>query len=60
MIGMGFISNWIQLLGLRVVLGALEAGFFPICVYLLSTWYIRCRRTPIHLSELEIFCRLSS
>jgi MFS family permease len=28
-------------MGLRVILGTLEAGFFPGCVYLLSTWYPR-------------------
>jgi MFS family permease len=27
--------------GLRVILGLLEAGFFPGCAYLLSTWYPR-------------------
>ncbi|KAL4974565.1 major facilitator superfamily domain-containing protein [Aspergillus desertorum] len=27
--------------GLRVILGTLEAGFYPGCVYLLSTWYPR-------------------
>lgn len=26
---------------LRVILGCLEAGFYPGCVYLLSTWYPR-------------------
>jgi MFS family permease len=26
---------------LRVILGGLEAGFYPGCVYLLSTWYPR-------------------
>lgn len=26
---------------LRVILGALEAGFYPGCIYLLSTWYPR-------------------
>ena len=26
---------------LRVILGALEAGFYPGCVYLISTWYTR-------------------
>ncbi|OAG00785.1 MFS general substrate transporter [Paraphaeosphaeria sporulosa] len=41
MIGMGFVKNWQDLAGLRVVLGILEAGFFPSCVYLLSTWYTR-------------------
>ncbi|KAK4032899.1 general substrate transporter [Parachaetomium inaequale] len=41
MIGMGFVKNWEQMAGLRVLLGFLEAGFFPSCVYLLSTWYTR-------------------
>jgi len=41
MIGMGFVKNWTQLAALRVVLGILEAGFFPGSVYLLSAWYIR-------------------
>lgn len=29
------------MLGLRLILGTLEAGFYPGCVYLLSTWYPR-------------------
>lgn len=29
------------MLGLRVILGVCEAGFFPGCAYLLSTWYPR-------------------
>lgn len=41
MIGMGFVKDWEQMAALRVVLGVLEAGFFPSCVYLLSTWYTR-------------------
>lgn len=41
-IGMGFVKRWDQLAALRVILGVLEAGFFPSCVYLLSTWYTRC------------------
>ncbi|KFH44049.1 putative transporter -like protein [Hapsidospora chrysogenum ATCC 11550] len=41
MIGMGFVVNHSQLSGMRVLLGVLEAGFFPSCVYLLSTWYTR-------------------
>ncbi|KAL7799930.1 major facilitator superfamily domain-containing protein [Trichoderma ceciliae] len=41
MIGMGFVKNFHQLAALRTVLGVLEAGFFPSCVYLLSTWYTR-------------------
>lgn len=43
MIGMGFVKKWDQLAGLRIILGLLEAGFFPSCVYLLSTWYTRCK-----------------
>ena len=43
MIGMGFVNDWQGLAALRVVLGILEAGFFPSCVYLLSTWYTRCK-----------------
>lgn len=42
MVGMGFVKNWQQLAVCRVILGILEAGFFPSCVYLLSTWYTRC------------------
>jgi MFS family permease len=41
MIGMGFVQNHSQLSGLRALLGVFEAGFFPACVYLLSTWYTR-------------------
>jgi len=41
MVGMGFVKDWESLAALRVVLGILEAGFFPSCVYLLSTWYTR-------------------
>jgi MFS family permease len=41
MIGMGFVQDFGQLAGMRVLLGFLEAGFFPSCVYLLSTWYTR-------------------
>lgn len=43
MIGMGFAKSWEQMAALRVVLGIFEAGFFPSCVYLLSTWYTRCK-----------------
>ncbi|KAL4812949.1 major facilitator superfamily domain-containing protein [Aspergillus spinulosporus] len=41
MIGFGFVPSWPAMIGLRVVLGALEAGFYPGCVYLLNTWYPR-------------------
>lgn len=51
MIGMGFVKDWTQMAGLRVVLGVLEAGFFPSCVYLLSTWYPRCESASIFSSR---------
>ncbi|RDA94934.1 hypothetical protein CP533_0093 [Ophiocordyceps camponoti-saundersi (nom. inval.)] len=41
MTGMGFVSSFQQLVGLRVLLGAFESGFFPSSVYLMSTWYTR-------------------
>lgn len=34
-IGMGFTKKWDELLGCRVLLGILEAGYFPGCVFLL-------------------------
>lgn len=43
MIGMGFVNDYASLAGLRTLLGVFEAGFFPSCVYLLSTWYTRCK-----------------
>jgi MFS family permease len=46
MIGMGFADSYGTLSALRVILGVLEAGFFPSCVYLLSTW-CRCSRALI-------------
>ncbi|RCI16208.1 hypothetical protein L249_1870 [Ophiocordyceps polyrhachis-furcata BCC 54312] len=41
MIGSGFVNSWESLAGLRILVGAFEAGFFPGSVYLLSTWYTR-------------------
>jgi MFS family permease len=40
-IGFGFAKNWSTLVALRLILGILEAGYFPGCVYLLSTWYTK-------------------
>lgn len=40
-IGMGFTTTWTQALGCRVILGVLEAGYYPGCVFLLSCWYVR-------------------
>jgi MFS family permease len=41
MITFGFVKDWTDMLGLRLVLGVFEAGFFPGCAYLLSCWYPR-------------------
>ncbi|KAL5583873.1 hypothetical protein FOVSG1_015224 [Fusarium oxysporum f. sp. vasinfectum] len=41
MIGFGFAQHWTVLVALRLLLGLFEAGFFPGCVYLISTWYSR-------------------
>jgi sugar phosphate permease len=46
-IGFGFSQKWTTLVALRLILGILEAGYFPGCVYLLSTWYTRCKM-PLH------------
>lgn len=43
MLCFGFVTNWKQMLGLRVLLGLFEGGFFPACIYLISTWYVRCK-----------------
>jgi MFS family permease len=40
-IGMGFTHSWVQALGCRIILGVLEAGYYPGCVFLLSCWYVR-------------------
>ncbi|KAJ5281849.1 MFS general substrate transporter [Penicillium angulare] len=37
----GFVNKWEQMVGIRVIIGGLEAGFFPASVYLISTWYTR-------------------
>ncbi|KAJ5766244.1 major facilitator superfamily domain-containing protein [Penicillium nucicola] len=41
LVGMGFTKSWKHMTICRVLLGALEAGYFPGCVYLLSSWYVR-------------------
>ncbi|OOQ86333.1 hypothetical protein PEBR_21932 [Penicillium brasilianum] len=41
MVGFGFVKDWQGLVGLRAALGLLEAGFFPTCVFLISSWYVR-------------------
>ncbi|KAI5450461.1 hypothetical protein NCC49_003083 [Naganishia albida] len=41
MLGMAFVTDWKQLVAVRVILGFFESGFFPGCVFLISTWYTR-------------------
>ncbi|KAI5476832.1 hypothetical protein MNV49_007128 [Pseudohyphozyma bogoriensis] len=41
MLGMAFVETWEQLMACRILLGLLESGFFPGCVFLISTWYTR-------------------
>jgi len=50
MIGMGFAPGYGTMVALRVVLGILEAGFFPSCVYLLSTWCTSSRSSKSYPS----------
>ncbi|KAG5647084.1 hypothetical protein DXG03_001454 [Asterophora parasitica] len=38
---MGFVPTWGYLTFTRILLGALEASFFPAMVYIISTWYRR-------------------
>lgn len=40
-LGFGFVQNWTVLTGLRVMLGAFEACFFPSALFLVSMWYVR-------------------
>ncbi|KAF4496125.1 tartrate transporter [Fusarium agapanthi] len=40
-LGIGFLNNWAGLAVLRALLGVFKAGFFPGCVYLVSSWYKR-------------------
>lgn len=42
-IGFGFAKHWTVLVGLRLILGVLEAGFFGGGVYLLQTWFTRSK-----------------
>lgn len=41
MICFGLPNSWGPLVAMRLILGLLEGGFFPGCVYLISTWYTR-------------------
>ncbi|GMK57426.1 hypothetical protein CspeluHIS016_0402600 [Cutaneotrichosporon spelunceum] len=41
MIGMGFVTTWQGLVGLRAVLGVFESCLFPGAAFLISCWYPR-------------------
>ena len=41
------------MIGLRIALGILEAGLYPSVVYLLATWYSRCK--PLKTLELDFW-----
>lgn len=41
MTGMAFCTTWQGLAVCRVLLGLFESGFFPSCVFLITTWYKR-------------------
>lgn len=41
MVGMGFVNDWRLIVVCRMLIGVLEAGFLPCCMFLLSTWYQR-------------------
>ena len=40
-IGIGFNKRWTDLVACRILLGILEAGYYPGCIFLLSCWYTR-------------------
>ncbi|KAF8070733.1 major facilitator superfamily domain-containing protein [Lyophyllum atratum] len=40
-LAMGFVPTWGYLTVTRILLGALEASFFPAMIYIISTWYRR-------------------
>ncbi|CAA7267719.1 unnamed protein product [Cyclocybe aegerita] len=57
-LGMGFVPTWGWLVFCRVWLGVFEAGFFPACVFIISTWYkrheVQKRLAIFYLSSLVI------
>jgi len=63
MITMGFVKKWSDLIGLRVVLGIFEAGFFPGCHPLLfdrvvsDGWLIQAAPTFSAVGTRDMSCR---
>lgn len=53
MLGQGFVKSWQQLTVTRALVGAFEAGFFPACVWLISTWYVR-RESQVRMSAFYL------
>ncbi|GAC77175.1 permease of the major facilitator superfamily [Moesziomyces antarcticus T-34] len=53
MIGQGFVHSWQMLTLTRALIGAFEAGFFPACVWLISTWYVR-RESQVRMSAFYL------
>ncbi|KAF2024205.1 MFS general substrate transporter [Setomelanomma holmii] len=41
MLGMGWVNDWHLVVVCRMLIGILEAGFLPCCMFLLSSWYQR-------------------
>jgi sugar phosphate permease len=48
-IAFGFAKTWPTMVPLRLILGALEAGYFPGCLYLISSWYPKCEFFPVRI-----------
>ncbi|KAJ9475658.1 putative High-affinity nicotinic acid transporter (putative) [Pseudozyma hubeiensis] len=53
MLGQGFVKTRQQLTATRALIGAFEAGFFPACVWLISTWYVR-RESQVRMSAFYL------
>ncbi|CDU23570.1 related to TNA1-high affinity nicotinic acid plasma membrane permease [Sporisorium scitamineum] len=53
MLGQGFVKTRQQLTVTRALVGAFEAGFFPACVWLISTWYVR-RESQVRMSAFYL------
>ncbi|BFZ53430.1 hypothetical protein PYCC9005_000453 [Savitreella phatthalungensis] len=41
LIGQAFVKDWRALAATRFVLGAMEGGYFPCCVFIVSAWSLR-------------------
>lgn len=54
MLAFGFTHRWYQIAILRALLGLFEAGFFPSCVFLISSWYVR-HEVAIRLAAFYLF-----